>query len=60
MQLSTDGGSWFKPVPRRQAVSAGAVSLMSLGAGGSEALSTPGGTRVLEVCLRAAMDESVR
>ncbi|MET7938362.1 helix-turn-helix transcriptional regulator [Streptomyces sp. NPDC005322] len=49
MQLSTDGGSWFKPVPRRQVVSAGAASLMSVGAGDSEALSTPGGARVLEV-----------
>ncbi|MET7906600.1 helix-turn-helix transcriptional regulator, partial [Streptomyces sp. NPDC005355] len=52
MQLSTDGGSWFTPVPRRQVVSAGAASLMSLGAGDSEALSTPGGARVLEVSLR--------
>lgn len=49
MQLSTDGGSWFKPVPRRQVVSAGAASLMSLGAGGSEALSGTGGAQVLEV-----------
>lgn len=49
MQLSADGPSWFKPVPRRQVMSAGAASLMSLGAGGQESLSGAGGEQVLEV-----------
>ncbi|MEU8707504.1 helix-turn-helix domain-containing protein [Streptomyces sp. NPDC048565] len=48
MQLSPDGPSWFQPVGRRQAVSAGAASLLRLQMGGQGPVGPAAGAGMLE------------
>ncbi|HBF85125.1 MAG TPA: transcriptional regulator [Streptomyces sp.] len=48
MQLSPDGESWFRPMGRRQAVSAGAASLMRLRMGAQGPVTPGAGAGMLE------------
>ncbi|NJQ00860.1 helix-turn-helix domain-containing protein [Streptomyces sp. PLAI1-29] len=49
MELSTDGRSWFRPMGRRQAVAAGAASVVGLGLGTSGAHAESSGEPLLEM-----------
>ncbi|WP_055587997.1 helix-turn-helix domain-containing protein [Peterkaempfera griseoplana] len=56
MQLSADGGSWFRPVGRRQVVTAGAASVLSMRFGAPKPMSGEEGAQSLEV-FRSVFDQ---